>query len=86
LANKHFDDTDQGYKSGNHLIEPYNGRGDSAGIQIGWRVVFPTKFTPKVPLKYFSFSKFGSSSLALDAAIKHRNSMILSHLNSLKFT
>lgn len=84
LANKHFDIIDQGYKSGKQCIEPYNGRGDTAGVQIGWRVVLPTKFTPKVPLKYFSFSKYGSSTSALDAAVEYRNYVIESHLNKLK--
>lgn len=84
LANKYFDIIDQGYKSGNHLIEPFNGRGDYAGVQIGWRVAFPAKFTPKVPLKYFNFTRHGSSAaLALEAAIKYRNLLILSRLNML---
>ena len=84
LANIHFDGIDKGCKSGNHCIEPYNGRGETAGIQLGWRVVFPSKFTPKVPLKYFSFTKFGSSQDALYAAINYRDSIIESHLNNLK--
>ena len=83
LANEQFDYIDKGCKSGNHCIEPYNGRGDTAGIQLGWRVVLPAKFTPKVPIKYFSFTKFGSFWDALNAAKKHRDLTIESHLKTL---
>ena len=83
LANAHFDRMDKGCKSGKHCVEPYNGRGERAGIQLGWRVVLPSKFSAKVPLKYFSFTKFGSNQDALCEAINYRDSVIESHLNTL---
>lgn len=72
-----------GCKSGEHCIEPYNGRGDLAGIQIGWRVILPSKFIPKVSIKYFSFTKFGSTSNALKAAINYRNYIVETRLKEL---
>lgn len=84
LANVQFNNVDIGCKSKNHCIQPYNGRGEKAGIQIGWRVVLPTNFSSKAPLKYFSFSKFGCNQVALCEAIKYRDSIIESHINNIK--
>lgn len=85
LANDYFKNVEEGYISGNHLIQPLKGRGAKANEFIAWRAVFPEKVNSykNLPIKQFSFSTYGSSSKALEAAIEYRDQVLESILKEL---
>jgi hypothetical protein len=82
LANEYFDKLEAGILSGYQLIQSQTGRGDLANEQIAWKVVFPEKLKiqPKLSLKYFHFSTYGTKEKALQAAVSYRNSVLEKHL------
>nr|ATI20463.1 hypothetical protein [Juglanconis juglandina] len=84
LTEEYFNEVNQGYISGHHLIQPLKGRGVNAGNIIAWRVVFPEKFKPALPMKSFQFNVYGSEGKALEAAIQYRDSILDSHLKGLE--
>lgn len=58
---------------GHAMIQTYFGRGPTASVVIGVRVVFPKPMM--LGTKSFSYSVHGVEG-ALDAALKHRNAAI----------
>lgn len=66
---------------GHQMLQTFFGRGETAGIAIGVRVVFPKSFG--LGTKSFTYSVYGKE-MAISAALNYRDNILREKVTSLK--